>query len=315
MGVSPAIVKRLPLRQMAITIKGKNFYKNGRRIRLAGNHTWNNVQRIAGQRIGIDKITGNFTRAWTIETGGAIFSQSQWGSNTPGLVKVQDGPWKKDGSLNNRFYTNLENFVKKAEERDIVVGVSLFENSIERIFPQAWENHPFNGLGPPTYDKVHTKGPWNKFQREHVKEVVNTLEQYDNVFYEVGNELPSASVKWFQPKVVKWVKKWSDKPVGVSYASGIRASRGRDELAWMKRAGADWYGPTFTALQRGQFNRAGKPIVFDTDHSWPLLSNPAGLKDVWSKGHNVWVMDGFNGTMLRNQNGLGPDLNLINEWV
>ena len=296
---------------MTITVKGKNFYKNGKRIRLAGNHTWNTVQSIGGEKIKIDKITGNFTRAWTVETGGAVFSRSQWGSNTPGVVRIQGGPWKKDGSLDKSFYRNLEAFVKKAEKKDIVVGVALFENSIERMFGGAWERNPFNGLGPKSYDQVHTKGGWNKYQRAHVKQVVETLESYSNVLYEVGNELPSGSVKWFQPKVVQWVKRWSDKPIGVSYASGIRASRGRDELSWMKKAGADWYGPTFTALRNGQFNKAGKPIIFDTDHSWPLVSNVAGLKEVWDKGHNVWLMDGFNGTMLRNQQSLQPDRSFI----
>ncbi len=296
---------------MTITVKGKNFYKNGKRIRLAGNHTWNTIQRIGGEKIGIDKITGNFTRAWTVEAGGAIFSQSQWGSNTPGLAKIQDGPWKKDGSLNRSFYGNLEVFVEKAEKKDIVVGVTLFENSIERIFEGAWERHPFNGIGPKSYDQVHTKGSWNQYQRAHVKQVVKTLENYDNVIYEVGNELPADSVKWFQPAVVRWVKKWSGKPVGVSYASGIRATKGQNELGWMKTTGADWYGPTFTALRDGQFDKAGKPIIFDTDHSWPLLSNVAGLKEVWEKGHNIWLMDGFRGTVLRNQQSLEADRSFI----
>lgn len=300
---------------MSITIKGKHFYKDGKRIRLAGNHTWNNVQEIAGEKIGIDRVTGNFTRLWTIETKGAIFSQSIWGSNTPGVVKISNGPWKKDGTLNKTYYKNLESTVKKAEKRDIVTGVVLFEGSIPDIFPQGWENHPFNGLGPKSHEQVHTRGPWNKFQRAHVKEVVKTLEKYDNVIYEVGNELMSPSTNWFQKQVVKWINKWTNKPVGVSYARGIRASSGRDESVWMKKTGADWFGPTFTALSRGQFSGVNAPIVFDTDHSWPLRSNVAGLQSAWNSGYNIWLMDGFNGTMLRNQGSLVADRNFINSIV
>lgn len=300
---------------MAITIKGKHFYKDGKRIRLAGNHTWNNVQEIEGERIGIDKITGNFTRLWTIETKGAIFSQSIWGSNTPGVVRISNSPWKKDGSLNKTYYKNLESTVKKAEKRDIVTGVVLFEGSIPDIFPQGWENHPFNGLGPKAHEEVHTRGPWNKFQRAHVKEVVEILEPYDNVIYEVGNELMSQSANWFQRQVVKWINKWTNKPVGVSYARGIRASSGRDESVWMKNTGADWFGPTFTALSKGQFSKSNKPIIFDTDHSWPLRSNVSGLQSAWSRGYNLLLMDGFNGTMLRNQQSLVPDRNFINNIV
>jgi hypothetical protein len=300
---------------MAITIKGKNFYKDGKKIRLAGNHTWNTVQTIGGEKIGIDKITGNFTRLWTVETKGANFSQSQWGSNTPGIVRIKNGPWKKDGSLNKNFYKNLEDAVKRAEKRDIVTGVVLFEGSIPDIFPLAWENHPFNGLGPKAHELVHTKGPWNKFQRAHVKTVVEILEPYDNVIYEVGNELMSNSTGWFQKQVVKWINKWTNKPVGVSYARGIRASSGRDESVWMKNTGADWFGPTFTALSKGQFSKSNKPIIFDTDHSWPLRSNVSGLQSAWSRGYNLLLMDGFNGTMLRNQQSLVPDRNFINNIV
>ena len=300
---------------MSITIKGKHFYKDGEKIRLAGNHTWNNVQEIAGEKIGIDRVTGNFTRLWTIETKGAIFSQSIWGSNTPGVVKISNGPWKKDGSLNKTFYKNLETSVNKAEKRDIVTGVVLFEGSIPDIFPQGWENHPFNGLGPKSHEQVHTRGPWNKFQKAHVKEVVKTLEPYGNVLYEVGNELMSSSTNWFQRQVVKWINKWTNKPVGVSYARGIRASNGRDESVWMKKTGADWFGPTFTALSRGQFSGVNAPIVFDTDHSWPLRSNVAGLQSAWNSGYNLWLMDGFNGTMLRNQGSLAADRDFINSIV
>lgn len=300
---------------MAVSIKGSKFTLNGKPTRLAGNHTWDNVQRIEGEKTGIDKVTGNFTRLWTIETRGAVFSQSIWGSNTEGLVSIQDLPWKKDGSLNKRYYKSLEKTVKKAERRDIVTGVVLFEGSIPDIFPAGWDNHAFNGLGPKSHDQVHTKGPWNSFQRDHVKKVVETLEPYDNVIYEVGNELMSSSTGWFQPWVVKMVKKWTDKPVGVSYSSPIRASRGRDESAWMLKTGADWFGPTYTALVKGQFSSVKKPIIFDTDHSWPLRSNVAGLKYAWDRGYNILLMDGFDGTMLRNQGSLALDRSFINSVV
>ena len=62
---------------MSVTIKGSNFYVDGVKTQLAGNHTWDTVQTIGGEKIGIDKITGNFTRLWTIETKGALFSQSR----------------------------------------------------------------------------------------------------------------------------------------------------------------------------------------------------------------------------------------------
>ena len=45
-----------------ITIKGDRFLINGKARRLAGNHTWDVVQEINGNRTPIYKLTGNFTR-------------------------------------------------------------------------------------------------------------------------------------------------------------------------------------------------------------------------------------------------------------
>ena len=300
---------------MAIGIKGNGFTWNGRPVRLAGAHTWNTVQRIEGERIGLKQLAlpepsknvRPFTRLWTIETRGLVGQGSLWGSNTPGLIKIQDGPYRKDGSLNPGYYRALERTVKRADKRDIVTGVVLNEGSIPDIFPGAWEHHPFNGLGPTRHEDVHTKGPWNKIQGRHIEKVVKTLEPYDNVLYEVGNELMATSTGWFQRWVVGLVKKLTGKPVGVSYARGIRPSKGRQET-WMVASGADWVAPQGSSIaQPGGVPGFRGPQVLDTDHAWPLVPNVAGLRSAWQRGFDVLLMDGMNGTMLRNQGSMAAD--------
>lgn len=231
-----------------------------------------------------------------------VLQNSAWGSNSTGLVKVQDGPWKKDGSLNKRYYNRLENVVKKAERRDVVTGVVLFDHAFNAYFPQGWENHPLSGLGPADVTQIHTKGSWNKFQRAHVKEVVKRLEDYDNVIYEVGNELHRNSVPWFQKKVVSWVKKWTDKPVGVSYASGLKPSRGKTQ-DWITGMNADWAAPAGGERIKGFKGH----YVFDTDHASALRSNVSGLQSAWQRGDSLWLMTGLDGHILRNQNSLTRD--------
>ena len=233
-----------------VTIKHNNFYIDGKKEQLAGNHTWNTVQAINGERIGINKITGNFTRLWTIETRGAFFADSPWGSNTPGVVKIDDVPWKKDksGRLNRGYYDALERSVKAADDQGITVSVCLFEGSIVPYFDtggDSWRLHPFNGMkdGPTESWQVHSRGPWNKYQRAHVKEVTSRLEKYDNVIYEVGNELHRESTKWFQGKVIEWVKSFTDKPVGASYAQRMKPSAGRTQ-DWLTKIDADWIAPS-----------------------------------------------------------------------
>lgn len=291
---------------MEVGIKGDQFIDQltGKPLKLAGSHTWNNVQAINGRTAPLRTVVGNFTRLWTVETKTANFSSSIWGSNTPGIQRIEDGPFKKDGSLNDTYYRRLEQVVQKAEKRDIVTGVCLFEHSITAYFPGGWDGHPFNGLGPSDPSEVHTKGAWNAFQRAHVKRVVDTLEPYGNVIYEVGNELHRNSTGWFQRQVVKWVEKFTDKPVGVSYASAVY----RDQ-SWLKRTGADFIVPGNGARAGGVRKLPGfkGPQLLDTDHGWALNSNVAGLRTAWSQGRPLWLMDGLDGSVLRNQQSLAPD--------
>jgi hypothetical protein len=79
----------------------------------------------------------------------------------------------------------------------------------------------------------------------------------------------------------------------------------------MNKTGADWLAPSATAISNGQFSSFKGPVVLDTDHSWPLQSRVSSLQSYWDKGHSIWLMDGFNGTMLRNQESLTPDRNFI----
>ena len=188
----------------------------------------------------------------------------------------------------------------------------MFEGSIVPYFGtggDSWRLHPFNGMqdGPTESWQVHSRGPWNQYQRAHVKEVTSRLEKYDNVIYEVGNELHRESVKWFQGKVIEWVNKFTDKPVGASYAQGMKPSRGRTQ-DWLTGIDADWIAPSGPVKLSGFKG----PQILDTDHAWPLWSNVSGLQSAWDDGRSVWVMDGFKGTMLRNQESLQPDRNWIN---
>jgi hypothetical protein len=228
-------------------------------------------------------------------------------------VQIDDVPWKKDksGRLNSGYYDALERTVKAADKQGITVSVCLFEGSIVPYFDtggDSWRLHPFNGMkdGPSESWQVHSEGPWNKYQRNHAKEVTSRLEKYDNVMYEVGNELNRESIKWFQGKVIKWVKSFTDKPVGASYAQRMKPSAGRTQ-DWLTKIDADWIAPSGPAKLPGFKG----PQILDTDHSWPLWSNVAGLQNAWEDGKSIWVMDGFNGTMLRNQESLQPDRNWI----
>lgn len=285
------------------------FTFNGTPLKLAGNHTWNTVQAFNGKKVSIDKITGNFTRLWTVETKGMRLDNKFYGSNTKGVATVDVVPWKKNGELNQKYYNALDKAVSQAEKKDIVTGVVLFDHAFNAYFDGGWKNHPLNGLGPKDPSEVHTIGSWNKYQRDHVRKTVETLEKYDNVIYEVGNELSGKSAPTFQAKVVKWIKELTNKPVGVSYAVGVYKDQ-----SWLKKVGADWIAPSNSARAGGVRKVSGfkGPQVFDTDHTSALTSNVSGLRTAWNDNRPLWLMDGFDGDVLRNNNSLTPDRNFIN---
>lgn len=263
----------------------------------AGTHTWNNVQPIAGRTAGVDRITGNHTRAWVIETRGARLDTTPWGSATRGVAAVEDVPWRRNGTLNQAYYDRLKRFVGRAARQDILTGVMLFEGAFIRK-EQGWENHPLRSLGPTSALDVHTRGPWNRYQRAHVRHVVKTVDHLP-VYYEVGNELASGSTRWFQGAVVRWLRRFTRRPVAVSYASGVR----RDQ-SWLLRSGAD------IIIPGGAAPIAGFPLrrqVLDTDHSSPLRSNVPALQTAWSQGRPLLLMDGLGGHVLRNQGSLAAD--------
>lgn len=272
----------------------------------AGNHTWNHIQPIDGRTVSIDRITGNLTSAWVIETSGFDATASRWGTTSTGAVKVGRVPWNSDGSMNGKFYRALEAFVAAAEKRDITVVVRLFEGTFQAFadYKGGWANHWSRGLkdGPPSADQVHTRGTWNTYQRDHVRLVAKTLAPYDNVIGHAGNELHRNSISWFQPTVVRWWRKWSDDPIVVGYAQGMKPSAGRSQ-DWMARTGAEILSPA--GGQRITGHR-GK-YLFDTDHSHPLRHIPGSLQTAHRRGDWILLMDGFDGNLLKNQNDLAPD--------
>ena len=54
------------------------------------------------------------------------------------------------------------------------------------------------------------------------------------------------------------------------------------------------------------------PQILDTDHVSPLYSNVPALSTAWDQGRPLWLMDGLDGSVLRNQNSLAGDRAFIN---
>jgi len=124
-------------------------------------------------------------------------------------------PWPKDAETlkydlskwNNSFFDRLNTFISKASENDIVVEVSLFTSYYSN---HQWSNSPFNpknniqGFDSISFKQVNTinSGQLMDVQEKYVRKVVQELNSFGNVFFEIQNEPWSDNPK-LEEKIAK----------------------------------------------------------------------------------------------------------------
>lgn len=137
-------------------------------------------------------------------------------------------PWKKDkksGKYNldlwdERFFSRLKSFVEFASQKGIVVEVTLFTsyyiNAHWYISPFYFKNN-INRVDSIPFDRANTlyNGKIMEYQEKYVRKVVEELNAYDNLFYEIQNE------------------PWSDNPNLTAYKN--QSDNERFVFGWQKR--------------------------------------------------------------------------------
>lgn len=306
----------------------------GKAIYLAGSHNWHNFQdnghrlpkeedpapafEYEGYLSFLESHHHNFFRLWRWET-------PKWTDAQPqGVVKYcQPHPWKRTGpgnaadgkpkfdltAFDPEYFERLRDHVRRAGERGIYVSIMLFEGW-ELQFTDAWKCHPFhapnnvndidadsNGKGT-LYNELRSDAMGKKvlaLQHDYLKKVVDTVNDLDNVLYEVCNEAGAQSTPW-QNHVVEFIHEYEaskpkQHPVGITfmYAGGSNKS--------LYESAADWISPNPGSPEenyRGSPSArdVGKVIVNDTDHLW----GHTGGDSVWvwrsfTRGLNVLFME------------------------
>ncbi|MBM4026179.1 MAG: hypothetical protein FJ280_12350 [Planctomycetes bacterium] len=290
----------------------------------------------------LERHNHNFIRLWRFEQPkfhywlDADSSVLRTTTSRRGLQFSQPHPWARTGpgadmigklkfdltQFDREYFDRLRSRVIAARERGMYVSVMLFEGGSMRRGNRAfWSAHPFkggnnvNGIKVPD-DDGDEFGPQvqsllvpavTELQKTYIRHVVDTVNDLDNVLYEVGNEFEftAANTEW-QHWVVKFVKDYEatkpkQHPVGMvcQMHHPWKTSVPDDPRnAVLFNGPADWISPGGYA-GRGYINPETIPaadgkkvLLFDTDHVWGVGgADQAWVWQTFTRGHNPLFMD------------------------
>ena len=210
-----------------------------------------------------------------------------------------------------------------ARDRGIYVSVMLFEGWGLQFSPGAWEGHPFNpknninGIdGDTNADgkgiEVHELGnkAVTEIQEAYIRKVIDTVNGFDNVLYEISNENHPPSTQW-QYHMIRFIKEYErtkpqQHPVGMTF----QYKGGENKTLF--DSPADWVSPNPDGGYRDDPPPAdGRKVVLnDTDHLWGIGGDLAWVWKSFTRGYNPIFMDPYDGDILGNrfdpQVGPGP---------
>ena len=252
----------------------------------------------------------NFFRLWRWEvtkwtdryTGGEVKHCRPHPWLRPGPGMANDGEPKFDlERFNPEYFDRLRSRAVAARDRGIYLAVMLFEGW-EIQFTDGWRHHPFHGAnnvnsvegdlnGDGSGLEYNTLDPSEmgrrvlELQQAYVRKVIDTVNDLDNVLYEVCNEAFGGSTGW-QYHIIRFIKDYESRkpkqhPVGMTfqYKGGTNAV--------LYDSPADWISPNPGDSKQNYREDpcsvcTTKVVVNDTDHLWGHTG-----------GDNIWVWKSF----------------------
>jgi len=297
---------------------------------LTGSHTWSNLQDFgktdSPEPFDFDsylnfliRYNHNFIRLWRWEL--SVFDVGT------GLFYVNPHPWPRVGpakaldgkpafdlmTFNQSYFNRLRERVIAAGEREIYVSIMLFEGwGIQTSnAPWCWDGHPFNkannvnGIDGDADDdgrgiEIQTLADpaVTALQEAYVRKVIDTVNDLDNVLYEIVNESGGYSTEW-QYHFIRFVKDYESgkpkqHPVGMTFQySRDTAVRGKNETLFASPA--DWISPNPDGGWRDDppDSSGVKIVINDTDHLWGIGGNRAWVWKSFCRGLNPIFMDRY----------------------
>jgi len=300
----------------------------GKALYLTGSHTWTNLQDrgfadTAKFDYGryLDFLTAhhhNFMRLWAWEQAAwatwtgekVLFSPTAYARTGPG--KALDGSPKFDlTKFNEAYFRRLRARVEAARDRGIYVSVMLFQGfSIgkkrERDPGNPWRGHPFNAKnnindvngdldGDGQGIEIHTlKNPKiTRLQEAYVRKVIDTLNDLDNVLFEIANESYGNAVQW-QYHMINYIHEYEKtKPYRHPVLMTVPWPGGDNST--LLKSPAEAISPNSKGGYRDNPPPADgrKVIISDTDHLWGIGGTVAWVWKSLCRGLNPIFMDPY----------------------
>lgn len=302
----------------------------GKVVYLTGSHHWENLQDVGDSNPPpafdytnfldvLQSLHHNFFRLWRWE-------QARWGAwNELDELRYGPHPYLRTGpgtavdglpkfdlsQFNQAYFDRMRQRIQQAGARGMYVSVMLFDGwSIESkglhgLNP--WRAHPFNAAnninginGDPNNDgeglETHalSVSAVTTLQEAYIRKVVDTVNDLDNVLYEVSNESSWQSTAW-QYHVIQYAKTYESTkpkqhPVGMT-AQWPWPNGNRDQAnAVLDNSPADWISPAGEPFNRRPVS-GSKVVLADTDHLCGICGDRTFVWRSFVNGENPLFMD------------------------
>ena len=287
----------------------------------------------------------NFIRMWRFETPKFYYwldidSSALRKIDRKGYQFTQPHPWLRTGpgialdgkpkfdlhQFDPTYFQRMRERVIAARDRGIYVSVMLFEGGELRGKDPVWATwmaHPFHGpnntqgieadankdgYGVEVHSLQNSEmgRAITDIQKAYIRKVVDTVNDLDNVLYEVGNEFyySSENIAW-QYWVVNCIKEYEatkpkQHPVGMvcqMYHPWKNGSTTDPRNAVMFNGPADWISPGnlggsgYNTPDATPVTSGEKVILLDSDHLWGIGGDRSWVWKSFVRGHNVINMD------------------------
>ena len=303
--------------------------RSGKVIYLTGSHTWANFATDMGREKPVpldydgylDFLVAhnhNFFRGWLWDVpysvqgpnGGPFhWGPQPWLRTGPGLAT--DGQPKFDlSAFNQAYFDRIRSRVIAAGERGIYVAIMLFQGYAWKQNRSNTDGFPYDGRnninavdGGPGHAAATLEFPAvTAVQEAYVRKVIDTVNDLDNVLYEIANEANAHSTAW-QYHLIDFIHAYqATKPK--RHPVGMTAHlRGKVRLQELFSSHADWISPSCEDgyIKDPPVAPGSKVVIVDSDHGYtwkPLKRDGPALHQVWVwknflRGYQLLFMDPY----------------------